>query len=103
MMHEVDFYKMLAQADDTVLQRNRDLEMAKKDLASYEAIEDFNVPELDRLRDEISEQYLAMQYGQTLAADLSAVMCQVRLLSAFIDQRFDNETFNMLYEEWIGE
>lgn len=110
-MFEVEFYRLICKADDAILVRSRELEQSKAYLAELEAealeetSEEISYKGTDRLiedtRVSISEAYLALDAGHALRAELADLIEKVRLLSAFVDHRYDNETFNLLYEEQV--
>jgi hypothetical protein len=102
-MYDIDFYRLLSDTEDRILTKNRDLVTMKNELAKIEKIEGFDEEHLTDLRNQISEMYLSIQYAQTLRDEMALFMPHVRMLASFADSRFDDETFNMIYEEWIGD
>lgn len=107
-MYDVDVYRLLTELDDTILQRNRDLENLKENLAEaskFVELDESYAKDVERLTNEIAELYLSINYAQTIRATIQGNnwLEVARIASHFITQRFDNETFNLIYESTLEE
>lgn len=103
MSYDAKFYQMLAEAHTAILQRSRDLELLKKDIATQEMIDGVDQTWVEELRTRASEDYLSLQYAHELYADLAQHLVKMRLMSMFLDHSLESETFNMVFEEMMGE
>ena len=101
-MYDVKFYQMLSEANDAIMQRSFALEELKDHLAQIEKNETTTDEYREDIRDQISENYLALQYAMELYHDMAQQLFKVKLLSTFIDDSIDVRSFNLQYEDWAG-